>query len=75
MTETRIKKVKYVIEYRIDGGKWAKSNWNKGVMFSSDLTKMLSLLQDAHRNNHWQGSKEYRLIKETHSVTSEVVNE
>lgn len=82
MSEVKITKIKYVIQYKDSTNNWTTSDWNDGVMFKADLTKMLSLLRNARENmarcvtaTNGLTHKEYRLVKQTHSITTEVVDE
>ena len=82
MSEVRITKVKYIIQYYLkDLGRWSDSDWNNGIKFKSDLTNMLQLLKRARDNSAKAEEitgiehKPYRLVKQTHSITTEVVDE
>ena len=82
MTETKITKVKYVIQYKTDDMKdWAVSDWNNGIKYKSDLDNMRQMLERAKKNSaeclEVLGIKPryYRLVKQTHSILTDVVDE
>ena len=82
MAETKITKVKYVIQYKTDEMKdWAVSDWNNGIKYKSDLDNMRQMLERAKKNSaeclEALGMKPryYRLVKQVHSITTEVVDE
>ena len=82
MAETKITKVKYVIQYKTDDLKyWKESDWNNGIKYKSDLENMLEILKRAESNAAEcvrllnSRPRYYRLVKQTHSITTEVVDE
>jgi hypothetical protein len=82
MAETKITKVKYVIQYKTDDMKdWGTSDWNNGIKYKSDLENMLEILKRAESNaaecTELFNTKPryYRLVKQTHSIATEVVDE
>lgn len=82
MTEIKITKVKYVIQYKTDDLKhWQESDWNNGIKYKSDLDNMRQMLERAKENNTEYAktlglkTRYYRLVKQTHSITTEVVDE
>jgi len=82
MAETKITKVKYVIQYKTDEMKdWVASDWNNGIKYKSDLENMLEILKRAELNAAEcvkalnAKPRYYRLVKQTHSIATEVINE
>jgi hypothetical protein len=82
MTETKITKVKYVIQYKTDEMKdWVASDWNNGIRCKSDLENMLEILKRAELNAAECiktlniKPRYYRLVKQTHSITTEAIDE
>jgi hypothetical protein len=82
MTETKITKVNYVIQFYLeDIDKWSNSDWNNGVKYKTNLSNMLELLRKARDSDAEKVKtfafkpKPYRLVRQTHSITTEVVDE
>lgn len=85
MTETRTTKIKYIIQYKDQGTEdWMQSDWTAGLSDNKtcDIDYMLALLKRARESmarciavNNRLTNKEYRLLKQTHSITTEVVDE
>ena len=82
MSKVKITKVKYVIQYKDSINGWIASGWNGGGKDSSDLSNMLLLLERARESiakcvtvNNGLIHKKYRLVKQTHYITTEVVDE
>ena len=82
MIETKTTKVKYVIQYKTDEMKdWVASDWNNGIKYKSDFENMLEILKRAESNaaecEKLLNAKPryYRIVKQTHSITTEAVGE
>lgn len=82
MAEAKVTKIKYVIQYKTDDMKdWVTSDWNNGIKYKSDFENMLEILKRAELNAAEcmktlnAKPRYYRIVKQTHSITTEVVGE
>tara|TARA_R110002126_G_scaffold5021_2_gene26350 strand:+ start:230 stop:469 length:240 start_codon:yes stop_codon:yes gene_type:complete len=78
MTETKVTKTLYATQYKREGEDWKDSEWTTGGIYR--LEEALSLLHQARETNNKTVAlgfkhREYRLVKRTYFVTTEIVEE